>query len=253
MIVVKGPKEIVRMQESGRILADILEELQDRVKPGIMTKEIDALIDRRIAKAGATPSFKGYQGFPAAACISVNEQVVHGIPDNRRLLPGDIVGVDIGACLHGYHADAARTYAVGAISDTAQRLIDTARAAFFAGIEQAQNGKRIGDIGHAVQATVESAGFSVVYALTGHGIGQDLHEDPSVPNFGRRGRGPRLTPGMALAIEPMINVSGPDVVQLEDGWTVVTRDGSLSAHYENTVVVREEGPPMVLTERIHEI
>lgn len=248
MIIVKSPAEVLRMKKAGKFLGDILEQLRDQVRPGIMTKELDAWIDERIRAVGGIPSFLGYRGYPAATCISVNDEVVHGIPSSRRLEEGDIVGIDVGLYIDGFHADAARSFAVGDVDPRVQAMIDTAREAFFAGIANARAGKRVGDISHAVQTCVENAGCSVVRTLIGHGIGRNMHEAPDVPNFGSAGRGPRLSAGMALAVEPMINLGAPEVVQLDDGWTMVTEDGSPSAHYENTVVVQREGPPLILTE-----
>lgn len=248
MITIKSSAEILRMQKAGRYLGEILDQLRDRVRPGIMTKELDAWIAGRIAAVGAKPSFLGYRGYPAATCISVNDEVVHGIPSERVLRDGDLVGVDVGLYLDGFHADAARSFGVGSVSPEVQKLMDTARAAFFAGVRQAVAGNRIGDISHAVQARVEQDGFSVVRSLIGHGIGREMHESPDVPNFGKAGHGPRLSAGMALAVEPMINLGGYGVEQLSDGWTIVTEDESPSAHYENTIVVRPEGLPLILTE-----
>lgn len=248
MIPVKSERELTLMERSGALLGRILKEVGSVIKPGVTTATVDAWIEKRIAEGGAQPSFKGYRGFPAAACISVNDEVVHGIPSPKRVLhEGDIVGIDVGVCLHGYHTDAARTFAVGAVSAEAKRLMEVTRQSFFEGVARAVAGARIGDIGHAVQTYVEKEGFSVVRALTGHGIGGNVHEEPDIPNYGREGKGPRIQPGMTLAVEPMVNAGGHDVRMLPDGWTIVTEDGSLSAHYENTIAITENGPPRILT------
>jgi methionyl aminopeptidase len=248
MIPIKSARELAVMKESGQLLGSILAAVEKQVKPGVTTGAINAWIEQRIADGGARPSFKGYRGFPAAACISVNEEVVHGIPSYDRVLKdGDIVGIDVGTCLRGYHADAARTFPVGAISSLAKRLIESVKNSFFEGISVAVAGGRVGDIGHAVQSAVERDGFSVVRALTGHGIGGNVHEEPDIPNFGKAGKGPRLRAGMVLAVEPMVNAGGYEVKMLNDGWTIVTEDASLSAHYENTIAVTEDGPPLILT------
>ena len=248
MIPIKSAREIALIKESGKLLGSILEAVQTQVRPGATTGYLNDWIEQRIVQGGARPSFKGYKGFPAAACISVNEEVVHGIPSHERALKeGDIVGIDVGTCMRGYHADAARTYAVGEVSDLAKRLIESARNGFFEGITRAVAGGRVGDIGNAVQRAVERDGFSVVRALTGHGIGGNVHEEPDIPNFGKPGKGPRLRAGMVLAVEPMVNAGGYEVKMLSDGWTVVTQDASLSAHYENTIAVTEEGEPVILT------
>lgn len=248
MIPIKSARELAFIKEAGALLGNILAAVEKQVSPGVTTGAINAWIEQRIAEGGARPSFKGYRGFPAAACISVNDEVVHGIPSYDRVLKeGDIVGIDVGACLHGYHADAARTFAVGEISDLARRLIESAKNSFFKGIARAVAGGRVGDIGNAVQSAVENDGFSVVRALTGHGIGGSVHEEPDIPNYGSAGKGPRLRAGMVLAVEPMVNAGGYGVKMLSDGWTIVTEDGSLSAHYENTIAVTEDGPPLILT------
>ena len=243
MIPIKSARELDLMKQSGALLGRVLKEVAGQIRPGATTGAINAWIEEQIAQGGAKPSFKGYQGFPAGACISVNDEVVHGIPSQTRVLKeGDIVGIDVGTCLHGYHADAARTFAVGEVSQEARRLIEITEQSFFAGAAQAVPGARIGDIGHAVQTLVEKHGFTVVRVLTGHGIGGNIHEQPDIPNYGRKGKGPRIQAGMVLAIEPMVNIGGYDVRMLADGWTIVTEDGSLSAHYENTVAVTEDGP-----------
>lgn len=230
------------MIEAGRITGEALLIAREHVREGVSTYELDKVIREYIERAGAKPSFLGYGGFPASACISINDEVIHGIPSKARILrEGDIVKIDVGACYRGYHGDSARTIAVGKISAEAQKLIDVTRESFFRGLEAVKIGNRIGDIGSAIQDHVESNGFSVVKKYIGHGIGKNVHESPDVPNFGTAGRGTRLCAGMALAIEPMVNVGKSEVKELNDGWTVKTLDGSMSAHYENTVVLTNEG------------
>ena len=230
------------MIEAGRITGEALLIAREHVREGVSTYELDKVIREYIERAGAKPSFLGYGGFPASACISINDEVIHGIPSKTRILrEGDIVKIDVGACYRGYHGDSARTIAVGKISAEAQKLIDVTRESFFRGLEAVKIGNRIGDIGSAIQDHVESNGFSVVKKYIGHGIGKNVHESPDVPNFGTAGRGTRLCAGMALAIEPMVNVGKSEVKELNDGWTVKTLDGSMSAHYENTVVLTNEG------------
>ncbi|TCP52270.1 methionine aminopeptidase type I [Tumebacillus sp. BK434] len=245
MIVSKSNVELDLMREAGRIVALTHKELQKAVLPGITTKELDQIADDFIRKQGALPSFKGYHGYPASICASVNEVIVHGIPGNQVLQEGDIISIDIGANIHGFHGDSAWTYAVGQISETAQKLLDVTEAALFKGLEQAKDGNRLSDIGHAVQKYVESHGFSVVREFVGHGIGRQMHEDPSIPNYGPPGRGPRLKTGMTLAIEPMVNVGSFHTKTLQDDWTVVTADGSLAAHFEHTVAVTPDGPDIL--------
>lgn len=246
MIKVKSAYEIEKMRIAGKIVAETFEVLQEAVKPGVTTAELNLLADRFIKKSGATCSFYHYNGYPRSICTSVNEQVVHGIPSKHTVLKeGDIISLDVGACYDGYHGDAARTFAVGAISKDAQKLMDVTKQSFFQGFEQAVAGNRIGDIAHAVQSYVEANGFSVVRALVGHGVGSDMHEAPEVPNFGNAGRGVRLVSGMTIAIEPMVNMGTYHVNTLSDGWTVVTADGKLSAHYENSVVVTGNGPEIL--------
>ena len=235
------------MREAGRVTGLILKELEDFIKPGISTMDIDRFVEDTIRKNGMIPSFKGLYGFPASVCVSVNEEVVHGIPDKKRKLrEGDIVSVDTGATYKGYVSDAARTYAVGKISDEAQRLIDAAKDSFFEGMKFCKAGCRLSDISHAIQTKAEGEGFSVIRDFVGHGVGQDMHEDPQIPNYGKPGRGPRLVKGMVFAIEPMICVGGYEVKTLSNDWTVVTADGKLAAHYENTVVITD-GEPELLT------
>ena len=230
------------MIEAGRITGEALLVAREHVREGISTKELDTLIRRHIEKCGAKPSFLGYCGFPGSACISVNDEVIHGIPSEKKILrEGDIVKIDVGAFYKGYHGDSARTIPVGKVSDEAMKLIETTRNSFFCGVEALKIGNRIGDVGHAIQSCVEKEGFSVVRKYIGHGIGRDLHESPDVPNYGTVGRGTRLCAGMVIAIEPMVNVGTEEVYELADGWTVKTKDLSLSAHYENTVALTSDG------------
>lgn len=245
MIIIKTDMEIEYMRRAGKLVGETLARLEEIVKPGITTAEIDRIAEEFILKNNAKPSFKGYQGFPASICASVNEEVVHGFPSNRVLQEGDIISVDCGAILNGYQGDAARTIAVGKVSDDAQKLIDVTKESFFKGVEHAKVGNRLTDISSAVQVYVESFGYSVVRDFVGHGIGRDMHEDPEVPNFGRPGRGPKLSHGMVLAIEPMVNIGKYYVRVQPNGWTVVTEDGSLSAHYENTVAILNNGPEIL--------
>ena len=247
MIQLKNSLQIKDMKEAGRITGEALLVARENVREGVSTYELDKLIREYIERSGAKPSFLGYGGFPASACISINDEVIHGIPSKKRILrDGDIVKVDVGAFYRGFHGDAARTIPVGKVSDEALKLIDVTRNSFFDGVNALKPGGRIGDVGSSIQNTVESNGFSVVKKYIGHGVGRELHESPDVPNFGTAGRGVRLCAGMTLAIEPMVNIGGSDVYQLDDGWTVKTSDGSLSAHYENTVALTSEGV-MILT------
>jgi methionyl aminopeptidase len=247
LVICKSPEEIDIMKKSGRILAELFEELHGLVKPGITTADIDSFAEEFIISQGANPSFKGLYGFPASACVSVNNEVVHGIPGNKRLAEGDIVGIDLGAQVEGFHCDSARTFPVGRISKEAMDLIRTTEESLYKGIEQARIGKRIADISRAIQSYVESRGFSIVKALSGHGVGRNLHEEPMIPNFVIRGEpGPVLAEGMTLAIEPMVNAGEPGIKTLKDNWTIVTSDGSFSAHYEHTIAVTREGP-VILT------
>ena len=242
MIQLKNATQIKAMREAGRITGEALLVAREHVREGVSTKELDTVIRNYIEKCGARPSFLGYSGFPASACISVNDEVIHGIPSkNRILVEGDIVKIDVGAFYKGFHGDSARTIAVGNVSEEAAKLIRVTRESFFAGVAAVKAGNRIGDVGSAIQGVVENAGYSVVKRYIGHGIGRELHETPDVPNFGTAGRGVRLCSGMTLAIEPMVNVGGEEVYELPDGWTVKTRDGSLSAHYENTIALTSEG------------
>jgi methionyl aminopeptidase len=247
MIIIKSEEEIELMRISGKVTAFILKELESFIKPGISTADIDKFVESTITSNGMIPTFKGYGGFPASACVSINEEVVHGIPDKKRILKeGDIVSVDVGSTYKGYVSDAARTYPVGTVSDTAKKLMDTTRESFFAGLEYCKVGNRLSDISHAIQVRAESDGFSVIRDFVGHGVGQNMHEDPQIPNYGKPGRGPRLAKGMVFAIEPMICEGTYDVETLSNDWTVVTLDGKLSAHYENTVVITD-GEPQLLT------
>ena len=246
MITLKSSHEIDLMRQAGKITAAARALAGEMVKPGVTTQEIDKAVEEFIRKQGAVPSFLNYNGYPASACISVNDEVIHGIPGKRVLQEGDIVSIDVGAYIGGFHGDCAATFACGKISDEAQRLIDVTRQSFFEGIKFAKEGCRVQDISAAVQAYVEGQGFSVVREFVGHGVGAHLHESPEVPNFGRSGRGPRLLRGMTLAIEPMVNLGGAAILQLNDGWTVKTRDGKLSAHYENTILITD-GEPEILT------
>ncbi len=247
MIVLKTSNELSLMKEACVLSAQALQIAGEAVRPGVSTWEIDKIAHDFIVKHGGIPSFLGYSGYPATACISVNHQVIHGIPSKQVILKeGDIVSIDLGANLHGYHGDNAATFAVGAVSPEAQRLMDITREALYKGIDAAVSGGRIGDISAAVQQHAEGAGFSVVRQFVGHGVGKQLHEEPEVPNFGTAGRGVRLIPGMTLAIEPMINMGTPGVRTLKDGWTVETADGALSAHFEHTIAITSNGP-VILT------
>ena len=246
MITIKNSRELALMREACIISARALKLAGEAIEPGVTTGEIDTLVRKYIESQGAKPSFLGYGGFPGSACISINETVIHGIPDKRVIQAGDIVSVDVGAYMNGYHGDNAATFAAGDVSKEAKALMDATRESLYEGIAAAVAGNRIGDIGAAVQRYVEVRGYSVVRQFVGHGVGTDLHEDPSVPNFGTPGRGPRLLPGMTLAIEPMINAGSPDVKILGDGWTTVTTDGKLSAHFEHTVAITPDGP-VILT------
>jgi methionyl aminopeptidase len=242
MSVLKSWDDLQKMHRACTIVVETLEALAQAAVPGVSTRELDRLAHDRIVKAGAKPAFLGYRDYPATLCISVNEEVVHGIPGSRKLKDGDVVGLDLGCIVDGFYGDAARTVGVGRVNAEAQRLMQVTEEALRAGIGQCSPGRRLGDIGWAVQQHAESHGYSVVREFVGHGIGTRLHEDPQVPNYGPPGRRERLAPGLALAIEPMVNVGGPEVKVLDDGWTAVTRDGSLSAHFELTVAVTEHGP-----------
>lgn len=242
MIKLKNTEQIKALQQAGRITGEALLVARDHIKEGISTYELDKIIRQFIEKCGAKPSFLGYGGFPGSACISINEEVIHGIPSKSRYLrEGDIVKVDVGAYYHGFHGDSARTIPVGKVSAEALKLIRVTRDSFFAGVSAVKTGNRIGDIGAAVDAVVTSNGFSTVKRYIGHGVGADLHEQPDVPNYGTPGRGVRLVPGLVIAIEPMVNAGKEDVYELPDGWTVKTRDHKLSSHYENTVALTDDG------------
>ena len=249
MIELKSAREIALMRRGGHILADVMERLRDTVKAGMSTLEIDEDVESFIMARGAKPAFKGYRGFPATVCISINEEVVHGIPSaHRRIKEGDIVGLDLGCIVEGYYADCAFTLAIGDVPPKVQQLVDVTRESLDQAIQECRPGRRLSDVSHAVQAHVERHGFAVVRAFVGHGIGRALHEDPQVPNFGDPGRGPQLRPGMVLAIEPMVTMGSWEVKVLDDGWTAVTRDGSLAAHFEHTIAVTDSEPE-VLTSR----
>jgi methionyl aminopeptidase len=248
VIVCKSTAEIERMRHANALVAGVLAELAAIVKPGVTTQDLDVVAERLVRDGGAEPAFKGYRGYPATLCASVNEQVVHGIPSSRKLVEGDILSLDMGVKLNGFYGDSAVTVPVGRIGEEAQRLLDVTQAALEQGIAQVKVGGRISDIGHAIQQHVESHGFSVVREFVGHGIGAALHEEPQIANYGEPGRGPRIAEGMVLAIEPMVNMGRPAVKVLSDGWTAVTRDGSLSAHFEHTVAATKQGP-LVLTVR----
>lgn len=245
MIYIKSDAEIKAMGRSGKIVAETLAKLEEVVKPGITTKELDKIAEEYILSCGARPSFKGHYGFPATICTSINEEVVHGIPGGRVLQEGDIISIDCGAFFGGYHGDAARTFPVGRINEEAKRLIEVTRDSFFEGIKYAVIGNRIGDISHAVQTYAESNGFSVVRDYVGHGIGKKMWEEPPVPNFGKPGKGPKLVKGLVIAVEPMINAGTYEVNELSDGWTVLTRDNKISAHYENTIAILDNGPKIL--------
>lgn len=247
MIICKSGRELEMMKESGRMTAEVLELLGKSIRPGITGRQLDRIAEEYLQKHGAKASFKGYNGYPAALCVSPNHYVVHGIPNDIPLREGDIVSLDFGVLYKGFNTDAARTFPVGSISDENQKLIDRTRESFYKGIEFCKVGYRISDISSAIQQYAESYGYSLVRALTGHGVGEKLHEDPEIPNFGRPGRGPRIQNGMTLAIEPMVNLGSYAVEVLPDGWGVVTKDRMPSAHYENTVAVID-GEPVLLTE-----
>lgn len=245
MINLRTKEEIEKLRRSNRLVAQALLKVREAIRPGVRTAELDRIAEETIRKGGGRPAFKGYRGYPANLCVSVNEEVVHGIPGPRRLQEGDIVSLDLGVLMDGYYGDAAITVPVGKISEEAQKLIKVTEEALHKGIEKARVGNRLYDISHAIQSWVESFGFSVVRDFVGHGIGRQLHEEPQVPNFGSPNQGPRLMVGMVLAIEPMVNAGGWQVKVREDGWTVVTADGSLSAHFEHTIAITEEGPDIL--------
>ena len=248
MIILKTPAEIEVMAAASRVVAEALEIVKREVRPGVTTDDLDRIAEEAIRARGAVPAFKGYRSYPKTLCASVNEQVVHGIPSKRKLKDGDIIGLDLGAIVGGFYGDSAVTVGVGRISEKIAKLVQVTEEALYLGIEQAIVGNRLTDISHAVQRHVESAGYSVVTEFVGHGIGRQLHEEPQVPNYGKPGQGPRLQPGMVLAIEPMVNMGGSAVRVLDDRWTAVTADGSLSAHFEHTVAIQPNGPARVLSQ-----
>lgn len=248
MITIKSRTEVEHMRKAGKIVSDTFKVLKEAIAPGVTTKQLDQIAYKFITSQGATPSFKGYGGFPASICASINDQVIHGIPDDTVLREGDIISIDIGACYHGYHGDSAKTFPVGKISPAAQKLIDVTKQSFYEGVAFAKRGNRVTDISAAIQKYVEAHGYSVVRDYTGHGIGAKLHEEPSVLNYGTPGRGARLVPGMTIAVEPMVNAGGYDVyVDADNDWTVYTDDGQLSAHYEHTILITADGDCEILT------
>ncbi len=246
MIIIKSENEIKIMKEAGRVTAGVLEKIGNVLKPGMTTIELDRIAEEEIYKYHMIPAFKGYNGFPASICVSINEQVVHGIPSDRIINEGDIVSVDVGVRYEGYHGDAAKTFAVGSVSDEAKKLIEVTECSFYEGLKYCNTKFRLSDISHAIQTYVESKGFEIVKDFVGHGIGKSMHEDPQIPNYGRPGRGTRLTSGMVFAIEPMVNMGTDEVSVLLDNWTVVTNDAKLSSHFEHTVAITD-GEPVILT------
>jgi methionyl aminopeptidase len=249
MIIRKSAHEIERMGRAGVVVADVLALIGERARPGVTTEELDALAEEFIRSQAGAPTFKGYRGYPAAICTSPNDMVVHGIPGPYALAEGDILSVDVGVTLEGFVADSAYTFAIGEVSADVERLLEGCRGALAAGIEQCQAGNRLSDISHAIQVATEELGFSVVRSLVGHGVGRSMHEEPQIPNYGPPGRGPVLAPGMTLAIEPMINAGGPDIVVHDDQWSISTADGSLSAHFEHTVAITDDGPRILTAAR----
>jgi methionyl aminopeptidase len=245
MVILKQPDEIDKARASNRIVAEVLSVLREKVKPGLTTRELDKIAEGVTEKRGARPAFKGYRGYPYSLCTSVNEEVVHGMPSNRILVEGDIIGLDFGVCYQGLYGDSAITLPVGRVSEQATRLMQVTEQSLYSAIHQACDGNRLGDISAAVQETVEAAGYSVVRDFVGHGIGKNMHEDPQIPNFGKKGRGIELKRGMILAIEPMVNAGKYKVKILSDGWTVITADGSLSAHFEHSVAITDNGPEIL--------
>ncbi|HYA87506.1 MAG TPA: type I methionyl aminopeptidase [Nitrospirota bacterium] len=249
MIILKSLQEIEKIRKACLVVADVLDRIRDEIQPGVSTQSLDEFAERLILAAGAKPAFKGYRGYPKTLCTSLNNQVIHGIPSKTVVLkPGDIISVDVGAIIEGFYGDAAMTFPVGKISPEAERLTTVTEESLFRGIEQARPGNRLYDISHAVQHHVESHGYSVVREFVGHGIGRNMHEDPQIPNFGESGQGPRIKAGMVFAIEPMVNLGGSATVVTDDGWTAITVDGSLSAHFEHTVAVLPDGP-WILTKK----
>ncbi|TYR78542.1 type I methionyl aminopeptidase [Priestia megaterium] len=247
MIICKTPREIAIMREAGRIVALTHQELKKHIQPGITTKELDAIAEKIIRQHDAIPSFKGYNGFRGSICASVNEELVHGIPGKRKLNEGDIISIDIGAKYNGYHGDSAWTYGVGKISEESQQLLDVTEQSLYKGLEQAKPGERLSNISHAIQTYAESQNFSIVREYVGHGVGQELHEDPQIPHYGPPNKGPRLRPGMVLAVEPMVNAGTRYVKTLSDNWTVVTVDGKMCAHFEHTIAITETGYEILTT------
>jgi methionyl aminopeptidase len=247
MIICKTPREIEIMREAGKIVALTRKELEKHIRPGITTKELDAIAEKVIRQYGAIPSFKGYNGFPGSICASVNEELVHGIPGDRVLKEGDIISIDVGAQYNGYHADSAWTYPVGKIAEETKKLLEVTEKSLYIGLEEAKPGARLSNISHAIQTYVESHHFSIVREYVGHGIGQDLHEDPQIPHYGPPNKGPRLKPGMTLCIEPMVNAGSRYVKTLADNWTVVTVDGKMCAHFEHTIAITENGYEILTT------
>ncbi|OPY86743.1 MAG: Methionine aminopeptidase 1 [Smithella sp. PtaU1.Bin162] len=245
MLILKLPEEIEKARASNYIVAEVLSKLREKVKPGVTTRELDKFAEEIAEKRGAKPAFKGYRGYPHSLCTSINDQVVHGMPSARVLKEGDIVGLDFGVCYKGFFGDASITLPVGDVSLEALKLIEVTEESLYAGIKQANDGNRLGDISAAVQLTVEAAGYSVVRDFVGHGIGRNLHEEPQIPNFGKKGRGIELKSGMILAIEPMVNQGDYKVKVLSDGWTVVTQDGKLSAHFEHSIAITDNGPDIL--------
>ena len=253
MVTIKSKREIELMREAGKVVAEVYEELEKHMKPGVTTLELDEIAEQTMRKLGAEPAEKGYDPgikgvpkFPASICVSINDEVIHGIPSKyRKLKEGDIVSIDTVALKNGYNGDAARTFVVGKTSKENQRLIDVTKQSFFEGIKYAKKGNRIGDIGHAIQEFVEKNGYSVLREFQGHGIGRSMHEDPGIPNYGKAGKGPRIEPGMTLAIEPMVIMGKPDILELDDGWTIISEDGTQTAHYENTILITEKEPEIL--------
>ncbi len=253
MITIKNKKEIELMREACKVVALVYQDLENKIKPGMSTWELDKIAEEKMRSLGAIPAEKGYDigikgvpPFPASICVSINDEVIHGVPSKHKIIQeGDLVSVDTVALKNGYNGDAARTFMVGKASKEAQRLVEVTKQAFYEGLKYAKVGNRIGDISHAIGQYVESQGYSVVREFQGHGIGKDMHEDPGIPNYGKAGRGPRIEAGMTLAIEPMVIQGKPDILELDDGWTIITEDGSLAAHYENTVLITDKGPEIL--------
>jgi methionyl aminopeptidase len=245
MTIIKSSQEVATMRKAGKIVAAVLQKLKEEIRSGIQTKQLDTIATEELKRHGARASFKGYRGFPASLCVSVNDEVVHGIPSARKLKDGDIVSLDFGAIVNGFHGDAAITVPVGTVSPEAQKLIDVTENALMAGIKVAHDGSRLGDVSAAIQDYAESRGFSVVREYSGHGIGRSLHEDPLIPNFGIRGEGPVINKGMTMALEPMVNIGGWQTRVADNNWTVLTRDGNLSAHFEHTIAISDNGPEVL--------